>query len=650
MSTADETATPTLLSEKIRESGATLMQATPTAWRMLIESGWSGSPKLKMITCGEPLTETLAGQLLQRCESLWNLYGPTETTIYSTCTRVTTSVAPISLGSPIANTTLFILDSHQNPVPPGVPGELYIAGEGLADGYLNKPEKTSERFKMLSIHGTMTARMYQTGDRVKRLRDGTLLFLGRTDRQVKLRGFRIELGEIEHALNQLAGVQESFVVKLDHEVRGEMLAAYVLPQAGCYLDADRLRAELDNSLPEPMRPSAIRIIDRVPLSPNGKLDRKQLPDPLPAHSEIASEAPHPGVEQVLAKIWCDILQISNIGRHDNFFHLGGHSLLAARLVARIGVRFGNNLSLASLVQAPTVARLALILKGASLPSSSCIKSGRPEGKQLLWIGAEPWLPRLAKSLGNKTGLQAFTLNPDSIRTFGPEFKMQDMASHLAYRICELQPHGPYLLGGFCLNGLLAYETAQQLRLMGQHIDLLVIGDVFAPTDLQRHSTHELVRKRLQAELREFLTVLNSESREWRTYSRRRLEKFQETIERLRWQGNNRTKSIFKDLPQTLQAALYVAELRYKPGVFPGRVLFLQASEERNYRNQTTSASWKAFVRDIEVFEYLGEHSDLFEEMALRRAAEAIERAIDLGLSARCNDFAACTPNQPYPFL
>jgi thioesterase domain-containing protein len=303
------------------------------------------------------------------------------------------------------------------------------------------------------------------------------------------------------------------------------------------------------------------------------------------------------------------------------------------------------------VQAPTVARLALILQGASLPSSSLIKSGTPQGKQLLWIGAEPWLPRLAKSLGDKTALQALTLDPNSIRTFGPEFRMQDMASHLAYRVCELQPHGPYLLGGFCLNGLLAYETAQQLRLMGQQIDLLVIGDVFAPTDFQRRSARELIQRRLQAELREFWAVVNSESREWRTYSRGRMEKFKETIERLRWQGTNRTRSMFRDLPQTLQSALYVAEIGYEPGPFSGKVLFLQASEERNARNQTTSASWNSLVRNVDVFEYPGEHSDLFEDMSLRLAAEAIERVIDLGTPVPCDALTSCAASkyvsQPY---
>ena len=429
-------------------------------------------------------------------------------------------------------------------------------------------------------------------------------------------------------------------MKLDHRARGEMLAAYVLPRPGCVLHDGQLRSELEKTLPAYMLPSAICVIDHVPLTPSGKLDRNRLPDPISEPTMPASEAPLPGIEQTLAELWQDVLQIKSIGRHDNFFHLGGHSLLAARLVSRAAKEFKKKLSLASLVQAPTIARLALILQGSSLPINNVIKEGNPKGTQLLWIGAEPWLPRLAKSLDDSTALQALTLDPASIGAFGPEFRIQDMAAYLASRICEIQPNGPYFLGGFCLHALLAYEIAQQLRSIGHDIGLLILGDIFAPAGEQRHSTGEAVRNRLRTELREFRQMLNSESREWSAYARRRFEAFQEIVEYRRWQGGTRPK----EMPQTLLQALCVAGQRYEPHPFQGKVLFLQAKEERDSHNQSTFASWKALIVAPEVFEYPGWHMDLFEEASFRLAAETIESSICIALTKPHAAFAPCGNN------
>ncbi|PYS78517.1 MAG: non-ribosomal peptide synthetase, partial [Acidobacteria bacterium] len=246
-----------LLTDLITISGATVMQATPATWRMLIEAGWQGSERLQALCGGEALSQDLANDLLARTEVLWNMYGPTEATIWSSISKLESNTDPITIGRAIANTQLYVLDQSLNPVRPGVSGELYIGGLGVGRGYMNRPELTAEKFAVDPFADSSGARMYKTGDIVRLLSDGTAEFVGRADNQVKLRGFRIELGEIEAALAEAEGLAQAVVLLREDQPGDKRLVAYVVAKDGAPINVNYLRTHLDEKLPEYMLPAAI---------------------------------------------------------------------------------------------------------------------------------------------------------------------------------------------------------------------------------------------------------------------------------------------------------------------------------------------------------------------------------------------------------
>ncbi|MBI3417726.1 MAG: amino acid adenylation domain-containing protein [Verrucomicrobia bacterium] len=355
------------LKELLATSGASVMQATPATWRLLLEAGWAGDARLKILCGGEALPRALADELLKRCGELWNVYGPTETTIWSTLERVTAGTGPLTIGRPIANTTIYIVDAAGQPAPIGVPGELLIGGAGVARGYRHRPELTAEKFVADPFCAAAGARVYRTGDLARWRGDGRIEFLGRLDFQVKVRGFRIELGEIETVLAQHPAVGQC-VVKAEDGPGGEKrLVAYYVSAAGVGAEeasASDLRAHVKAHLPEHMVPVVYARLEKFPLTPNGKVDRQALQPPADAATALSQEfvAPRNAVETALAKIWSEILETTPLSVESGFFELGGHSLLATRVVARINKLFQAALTIRTLFENPTVAQLTVALQ------------------------------------------------------------------------------------------------------------------------------------------------------------------------------------------------------------------------------------------------------------------------------------------------
>ncbi|MGE8146099.1 amino acid adenylation domain-containing protein [Pseudomonas frederiksbergensis] len=359
-----------LLAEVIGRNEITLAQATPASWRMLLDSGWPGDTSLTALCGGDALPADLARRLAGQVKRLFNVYGPTETTIWSSAIQVIeqdTLGSQVSIGRPIANTRFYLLDAQGQPVPVGVSGEMYIGGTGVARGYLNRPDLSAERFLTDPFSTVPNARMYRTGDLGRWLANGTLEFLGRNDFQVKIRGLRIELGEIENALMACPGVREAVVIARDdtpEEANSQRLVAYL---CGNPVPAELLRAELLKSLPDYMVPSAYVQLDALPLTPNGKLDRKALP--APGQDAVASriyEAPQGENEIAIASIWQDLLHLKQVGRHDGFLELGGHSLLTVQLQARLHQVLGVEIALRTLFAQATLSAMALCVSQASL--------------------------------------------------------------------------------------------------------------------------------------------------------------------------------------------------------------------------------------------------------------------------------------------
>jgi amino acid adenylation domain-containing protein len=496
-------------------AGATVLQATPATWRMLLAAGWEGTCGLKALCGGEAMGPDLVEALLPRVGSLWNLYGPTETTVWATVHQVTAVEEPMPIGRPIANTQAYVLDAHLRPVPIGVPGELYLGGDGVAHGYLGKPELTAARFVPDPFAATPGARLYRTGDLVRYRRDGNLEFLGRLDHQVKVRGFRVELGEVEAVLNQHPAVGQAIVKPWDDGAGGKYLAAYIQParsaagvgaagvgaagvgavgvgeaEVGAVgVSAAGLRGFAAARLPGYMVPTAYVVVEAFPLTPSGKIDRKQLPHPgdVEASARPPYTAPRTALEAQLVRTWETVLAHSPIGVHDNFFEVGGNSLAAAQMFLAIERQLGRQLPLATLFGAPTVAELAAILgQEGWIPTWTALTAIQPAGSKPPFFcvhgvgGDVVGYYALARELGPDQpvyGLRARGLDGQE----APQASLPEMAATYLAELRSVQPHGPYYLGGYCYGGVVAFEMAQQLVAAGEAVALVAILEGYAIT-------------------------------------------------------------------------------------------------------------------------------------------------------------------------
>jgi len=353
------------LLELLEQSGATVMQATPATWRLLLQAGWQGSDHLKILCGGEALSRELANQLLQKGASLWNMYGPTETTIWSSVFLIASENGPVFIGAPIANTQFYILDSHLKPLLVGVPGELHIGGSGLARGYLNRPELTAEKFIAHPFSQTPGERLYKTGDLARYLPDGNIEYLGRMDYQVKIRGFRVELGEIEAVLRSHPAVREAVALMREESSGEKRLVAYLVADGKTVSSIGELRTFLRKMLPDYMVPSAFVFLDALPLTSSGKVDRRALPPPDSSRPDLEATyvAPRTDAERVIANIWQEVLRLKKVGMHDNFFDLGGHSLLMVQVHSKLRQAFDKKMSMVEMFQYPTIASVAKHLNG-----------------------------------------------------------------------------------------------------------------------------------------------------------------------------------------------------------------------------------------------------------------------------------------------
>ncbi|MEU5690130.1 non-ribosomal peptide synthetase [Streptomyces venezuelae] len=535
---------PAALAELIGAGGATIMQATPTLWHALLTERPAAAEGLRMLVGGEALPPDVADRMVRTGAEVTNLYGPTETTVWSTAatlspgtgtrtgtdtdsdTRtdtdtdtdtgtstdagITPPAAP-SIGRPIRNTRAYVLDGALRPVPPGVPGELYLAGEGLVRGYLAQPGLTAGRF-VADPHGPAGARMYRTGDVARWTRDGELEYLSRTDHQVKIRGYRIELGDIEAALTRHASVARSVAAVFEDRPGGhgvKRLVAYAVPADPARgVDAEELRAYVRGQLPDYMVPATVVTLPELPLTPNGKVDRKALPAPdATVVRGTVGRAPRNARETALCELFADVLGVARVGIDDDFFELGGHSLLATRLVNRIRTELGTAASIRSVFEAPTVAALAERLPGDDGADGTTVRDGTPgaEGED------DPFAPvlRLRKGRSPETGDGApspyFLIHPvvgigwcytGFITRLGPDatvYALQArglhpadacaddlpaMAAEYAARIRAVQPEGPYRLVGWSFGGLVAHAIATRLQSEGAEVELLALLDSY----------------------------------------------------------------------------------------------------------------------------------------------------------------------------
>lgn len=484
---------PKRLIQLLATSKATIFQATPITMRMLVEAGWSGDGRIRLWCGGEAIPRELADLLLARAAELWNGYGPTETTVYSSLDRVERGSGPVLMGSPVANTRLHILDVRLQPVPIGVPGEIYIGGDGMAHGYLGRADLTSERFIRDPLDVENTTRLYRTGDVGRYLPDGRIEYLGRTDHQVKIRGFRIELGDIEQAIGQYPGIRERVVIARGEGANRHLVAFIVCDTSDTVTS---LRPYLRDRLPEYMVPAAIVRLDALPLTPNGKVDRKALPatdQALSVGTPANGASPNPSISLHfhLLQVWEEILNTRGLRLDDDFFAIGGNSLLAFRMMNTIEQQIGRRLPMALLFKHPTILRLSEAIMAGSTPLERPVlrvqegnRSNRPffflHGD---YLGGGYYCVSLARRLGQQVPFYA--LVPKSIDLNRPIPSISDLAASYLQEIRTICPHGPYQLGGFCIGGNIAHEMARQLRASGEQVSLLLLIDSQASYPAER---------------------------------------------------------------------------------------------------------------------------------------------------------------------
>lgn len=477
------------------EKEITIMQATPTTWQMMLSADWKNKLPLKVLCGGEPLSKDLGEKLLQRVKQLWNVYGPTETTIWSSIKQIIDINEPITIGRPIDNTQLYILDEHKNISSTGSPGELYIAGDGLARGYLNRDELTAEKFVANPfVNGS---KMYASGDLGYYIENGEIICLGRKDAQVKIRGHRIELEEIEYNLVQQPGIKAAIVCAQGENPNDQNLLAYIIPdnlretnETVNLIDVTEDQVQiwkngLKELLPSYMIPNSYVTLNRFPTTNNGKIDRKSLPVPKKKIAENRKDhfvAPGNETEKLIAGIWSQFLSIDQISIQSNFFELGGHSLTAVRVMLAIEKKFGEKLPISTLFENSTIEKLAKLITG--------------EKKKSKWESLVP-----IKMTGSKTPIYLVHGGGYNVLTFAPISKYMDpeqpiyalqglglydkskllstieeIAQYYISEIREIDPIGPYALGGYSSGGLLAYEMARQLIEMGKEVSLLAMLD------------------------------------------------------------------------------------------------------------------------------------------------------------------------------
>ena len=595
----------------------------PSLYNLLLEQAKPG--QLDSLRMAIVAGESCPAELVERHHKLlphamlFNEYGPTEAAVWSTVYKFERPEKSVSIGRPIPNAKVYVVDAHLNPVPTGVPGELCIGGPGVVRGYSNRPEETASRFVPDPFSKQPGARLYKSGDLVRYHADGNLELLGRFDHQVKIRGFRVELEEIEAAIAESNDVRQAVVV-LRTEGPGEpKLVAYVVPTNPDRFDPDTLRRSLSHKLPEAMLPTAFVLLEALPLTPNGKVDRHALPSASGPVSAVEFVPSSGALEAKLVEIWESVLDRRGIGVTENFFDLGGHSLLVAKLLLRIEQRIGKKLSLANVFQAPTVRQLAALLEGeAQSKHHPAIVPIQPHGSKpaLFWVRGGPLFLSLANRLGPDQPFLGLHLPAADASRLPVPYRFEDIASALVKRLREVQPEGPYHLAGLCVNAVIAYEMARLLELQGQKVALLVMVDGQNPAyyqDFSEESRVEVMSKKLKFHVRKlrqggllglpgFIAGriigigLRLSVGRWRLYHK------------LGWKVSE------KDLQADLDTIVHPASYLYRPEPYPGRIVFIQSTDWPPCRYFDFYESWNGMVAGgMEVYKIAGGHQSMFYE-------------------------------------
>ncbi len=648
------------LGSVIEKRGVTTLWLTAGLFHQMVEEQLDSLQNVRQLLAGGDVLSVphvvRALEQLPRAQ-LINGYGPTENTTFTCCHRITApplAGRSVPIGRPIANTQVYILDREMQPVPMGVPGELFTGGDGLARGYLNRPELTVEKFVAHPFSPDAGARLYRTGDLARWLPDGSVEFLGRIDRQVKIRGFRVEPAEVEAILLTHPAVKECAVIVREDASGAKCLAAYIVTTHQPAPAPDTWRTFLEDKLPEYLMPSSFATLDTLPLNANGKVDTAALPAfdgtrPELQHSYVA---PRDEVEKQLAEIWSNVLGVHPIGVHDRFFDLGGHSLLAVRMVAHLDKKFGKKLPVSAIFQHRTIEQLAKLLRDPGqryTPVSSIVEiqgSGRrPPVYFVHGVGGGMFwgYSNLARHLGNDHPIYAFkSRGMEGL----PEWStIEEMATHYVADLKAQQPQGPYLLGGYCFGGVVAYEMARQLETRGDKVALLALINCSPPNTEYERPNRGTLGWKLRF-LRNISYWIGCFCFSWTWRERKDFVRWKLAVVRRKVTGAavtaapEQTQLDLTDLDELLNLADYSVKQRelwqhhvrllmaYQPGTYGGQVTLFRTRGHALVTSFDEHYGWSELARGgISMRIMPGGHGNILDEPHVRAVARAFDTCV-----------------------
>jgi amino acid adenylation domain-containing protein len=629
------------LGELLRKHRVTTASLTPSLFNAIVDEDPAVLASLEQLALGGEAPSV--SHVRRACDCLPNLkiincYGPTEGTVdacsFPIGARPDESAISIPIGRPIGNTRVHVLDPNLQPVPVGVAGELYLGGDRLARGYRNRPELTAQRFISDPFTKDPKARLFKTGDLARFRTDGNIDFLGRMDDQVKIRGYRIELGEIEASLRRHLAVHDA-VVLVDENARGERrVSAFVVRKPKIELSPDELRQFMRRELPEFMVPSYYCVLEQWPLSSSSKIDRQALATIRAANSEILSEIlpPRTALEKELLSIWEQILDCGPVGIQDNFFDLGGNSLHTVRLLAQIEKVFDKRLPIACLLCAATIEQLADVLLQEESPDRFAYAvpiQSKGDKPIFFCLGAGPLLRPLSEQLGSDQPFFSVGLRPEAFEQFKAPFQVDELAQHVVLALRDKQPEGPYYLGGFCDDGLFAYEVASQLTRQGQIVGLLVLFETANPRPDAIGRIKAGLRRliiRLRFRVNQLLRLKISG---FPLYVLSRLEELQDLLTRMLWRisRNFQLPKRKLGLPD-MKKILFLAASSYKPKALSCPTVMFRGKDWPIASAGDPYFGWRELLTGrSETYEVPGDHEGIFREPNVKILAEQLRACL-----------------------
>lgn len=627
----------------VRNEKITVMQATPYTWRMMLEIGWDEYLPITVFTGGEAFPKDLALKLLPKCKAIWNLYGPTETTIYSVIKQIV-DAEDITIGWPIDNTQIYIVDEQMQNHTDGEIGEILIGGAGVSWGYLNREELTAEKFIDNPFSDIPADKIYRTGDLGKYKPDGDIVYLGRIDHQVKVRGYRIELGEIEFNLGKQPDIKDAVVVAREDTPGMPRLVAYLtLPTGQTGVPESTQITNWEQALlavlPEYMVPDDWVLLDAIPSTPNGKIDRKALPKPDYSHITRVGEyvAPRTDNEKMVARIWEEMMGLEKISILDNFFQLGGRSLVAVKIMAKIEQETGKRLPLATLFEYSTVEQLAarLDIDPESISWKSLVPI-KPQGNKMpLYIVHGAGLNvllfnALAMNMDDEQpvyGLQARGLNGID----EPLDVMEEIAANYIEEIVAHDPVGPYAIAGYSLGGMIAYEMAKQMLAAGKDVKLLAMFDTYADQTTKFDSPLKKVLKSawlLTKQIAYTPVLFIEDPKRTIEYKSREIGRKISKVFKSVFPDQNK-KTVFSDYNDEIDERSGRAQRNYLLTPVNIAVELFRAKKKTFYMEDTEYLGWRPYaLKGVHVHEIPGEHNTIFAPPNDKQFAKVLQECLD----------------------